>query len=155
MNNFIKRALIFQFPLVFAYYKYSNFFKNAIDFQKRIVYLLKLSGLSNEVINNYSPKIISLFPFFLGACALFSILAILNFKMFQLLSGFISFYIALIFCNPNTTINKQLRIFPNSWKSYIPSFEFIIIVVASVGMISSAFLVNEKNYNNEENETKS
>ena len=72
--------------------------------------------------------------------------------MFQLLSGFISFYIALIFC---TSINKQLRIFPNSWKSYIPSFEFIIIVVASVGMISSAFLVNEKNYNNEENETKS
>ena len=75
--------------------------------------------------------------------------------MFQLLSGFISFYIALIFCNPNTTINKQLRIFPNLWKSYIPSFEFIIIFVASVGMISSAFLVNEKNYNNEENETKS
>ena len=83
MNNFIKRALIFQFPLVFAYYKYSNFFKNAIDFQKRIVYLLKISGLSNEVINNYSPKIISLFPFFLGACALFSILAILNLKCFN------------------------------------------------------------------------
>ena len=150
MNNFLKRILIFHFPFAFAYFKYSNYFKNAVDFQKRVIYLLQISGLSNEVITTYSSKIISFFPFFLLACALFSILAILNVKIFQLLSGFISFYIGLIFVNPYVTINKQLRMYPNYWKSYIPSFEFIIIIVAAIGMICSAFVVHEKDNENKE-----
>ncbi len=150
MNNFLKRILIFHFPLAFAYFKYSNYLLNAVDFQKRVIYLLRISGLSNEVITTYSSKIISIFPFFLLACALFSIFAILNMKIFQLLSGFITFYIGLIFVNPYVTINKQLRIYPNYWKSYIPSFEFIIIIVAAIGMICSAFVVHEKDYEKKE-----
>lgn len=146
MNNFLKRILTFHFPLVFAYFKYSNYFRNALDFQKRVIYLLQMSGLTNDLITTYSPKIISMFPFFLIACALFSILAILNFKLFQLLSGFITFYIGLIFVNPIVTINKQLRMYPNYWKSYIPSFEFIIIIVAAIGMIFCAFVIHEKDY---------
>ena len=69
-----------------------------------------------------------------------------NSKCFRLLSGFITFYIGLIFVNPIVTINKQLRMYPNYWKSYIPSFEFIIIIVAAIGMIFCAFVIHEKDY---------
>jgi len=153
MKRFIYRILLFQFLFLFSYFKYSKYDDSLKDFKKRI---LKYSYLTGPQITNYissnKNNIDLLFPYFLTSMPVFGIFSILNFKLFQVLSGVLTLYIAILYVNPIQRIQNNFYKNPfNGWKNYIPSNEFSVIVILGLAMICYAFyLDNYFNYSNKE-----
>ena len=153
MKRFIYRILLFQFLFLFSYFKYSKYDDSLKDFKKRI---LKYSYLTGPQITNYissnKNNIDLLFPYFLTSMPVFGIFSILNFKLFQVLSGVLTLYIAVLYVNPIQRIQNNFYKNPfNGWKNYIPSNEFSVIVILGLAMICYAFyLDNYFNYSNKE-----
>ena len=148
MKRFIYRILLFQFLFLFSYFKYSKYDNSVKDFKKRI---LKFSYLSGPQISNYissnKNKLETLFPYFLVSMPVLGFLSILNFKFFQVLSGVLTFYIALLYVNPLQRIQNNFYKNPfGGWKNYIPSNEFTVIVILALAMISYAFYYDKYNY---------
>jgi len=77
----------------------------------------------------------------------FGIFSILNFKLFQVLSGVLTLYIAILYVNPIQRIQNNFYKNPfNGWKNYIPSNEFTVIAILALAMISYAFYYDKYNY---------
>ena len=149
MKRYLYRILLFQFLFLFSYFKYSKYDNSLKDFKKRI---LKFSYFTGPQISNYissnKNKLETLFPYFLVSMPVLGFLSILNFKFFQVLSGVLTFYIALLYVNPLQRIQNNFYKNPfGGWKNYIPSNEFTVIVINALAMISYAFYF-DKYYNN-------
>ncbi len=79
---------------------------------------------------------------------LFSFLALMNIGLAKQLTGIMTIFMALIYCNPLSTIKKNMEKnnYQEDWKIYIPSLEFCIISCLGFAMILSAFyFINEDN----------
>ena len=156
MKRYLYRILLFQFLFLFSYFKYSKYDNSLKDFKKRI---LKFSYLSGPQISNYissnKNKLETLFPYFLVSMPVLGFLSMLNFKFFQVLSGVLTFYIALLYVNPLQRIQNNFYKNPfGGWKNYIPSNEFTVIVILALAMISYAFYYDKYNYLIEKKEKK-
>jgi len=151
MKRFFYRILLFNFLFLFPYFKYSNYEHNVKDFKNRILKYSRFTGMN---FNNYSNKFESIFPYFLACLPTFGLFSILNFKFFQILSGFLTIYIALIYVNPIPRIQNNFYKYPyNGWKNYLPSHEFSVIFVLGLAMISYAFYLDSYFYGKKKKES--
>ena len=148
-NQILQRLLIFSFVFLFAYSKLSNLENSTIDFKKRLKYNLKYTkfGKNINLIDNISNVSFIAFMVFY---VLLGVFAVLNFRMCKLLAGYFTLMISILYCSPTKTIEKNLAVNKygyNSWRNYIPSFEFIQICGLSLIMIFSSFLFSENDEN--------
>ena len=145
-KSFLKRLLIFQFALFFIFSKFYNINKSIKDFTKRILYIAKSGQTSNETIGIIESKSQSLFLILFGFYFFMTILALSNFNLGKQLTGMITIIMAVIYCNPLTTIKKNFEKnnYQYDWKIYIPSLEFCIISCLGIAMILSGFLIIEE-----------
>ena len=72
-------------------------------------------------------------------------LALMNISIGKQFCGMMTLIMALIYCNPLTTIKKNFEKNNNQvdWKIYIPSIEYCIISCLGFAMLLSAFYFNE------------
>ena len=153
IGNFIKRFLIFQFIFLFIFSKIRNPQKGLKDFSKRLKFIARTSQMGNEQIELIGNKSNNIFIFLFSSYFLFGLLAILNFNFSKTFAGLITIFMAIIYCNPISTIKKNFeksRYEPLTWKLYIPSLEFILISILGLIMILSSFYSD----NDEEEENK-
>ena len=140
--NFVKRLIIFQLAFLFIISKVQNLKKSYNDFYKRIRFIAKLSKISSqnlELIENNSNNI---FIFIFSLYFFSSLFAVLNSNLGKHFSGMITIIMAVIYCNPVSTIKKNFenaKYSRDNWKNYIPSLEFCLIATAGLIMILTIF----------------
>ena len=145
-KSILKRLLIFQFALFFIFSKFHNVNKSIKDFTKRILYIAKSGQTSNETLEIIESKSQNLFFILFGLYFFMTILALSNFNLGKQLAGMITIIMAVIYCNPLTTIKKNFEKnnYQYDWKIYIPSLEFCIISCLGIAMILSGFYIIEE-----------
>ena len=145
---FLKRFLIFQFAFLFIFSKIIKLEKSIKDLSKRLKYIAKNSQYSEETLKSIELKSPKIFMIIYSTYFLFSFLALMNIGLAKQLTGIMTIFMALIYCNPLSTIKKNMEKnnYQEDWKIYIPSFEFCIISCLGFAMILSAFyFINEDN----------
>ena len=150
-KNFFIRLLIFQFAFLFIFSKYANPNKSIIDFKKRIKFIAKNTNLSEEQIKAIELKSEIIFQVLFFSYSLMAFLALLDNTIGKQFTGFLTILMALIYCNPLTTIKKnyQKNNYQLDWKVYIPSTEFCAISCLGMAMMISSFY-----FKNDENDKK-
>ena len=156
-KNFFKRFLIFQFAFLFIFSKATNINKSIKDFTKRIKFLAKNSNLREDYIKLIELKSETIFKALFIAYFLMALLALLDMTLGKQFTGLITIFMALIYCNPLTTIKKnyEKNNYQINWKIYIPSMEFCVIFCLGIAMmLSSLFFPRDEteNRDNDENE---
>ena len=145
MVSFPKRIFIFQFILFFVYIRVTTFDVSAQTFKKKIISLIQLAGYNKQMVNLMIGDLSHVFKIFIITYGVSGILSILNFRLFQLIAGYLTCTIAFLYCNPIQTINSNLRgTYENTWKNYMPSMEFLAIAGCGLAMITCAFSTREK-----------
>jgi hypothetical protein len=147
---FLKRFLIFQFAFLFIFSKIIKLEKSIKDLSKRLKYIAKNSQYSEETLKSIELKSPKIFMIIYSTYFLFSFLALMNIGLAKQLTGIMTIFMALIYCNPLSTIKKNMEKnnYQEDWKIYIPSLEFCIISCLGFAMILSAFyFINEDNKN--------
>ena len=147
-NLFLKRFLIFQFAFLFIFSKIIKLEKSIKDLSKRLKYIAKNSQYSEETLKSIELKSPKIFMIIYSTYFLFSFLALMNIGLAKQLTGIMTIFMALIYCNPLSTIKKNMEKnnYQEDWKIYIPSLEFCIISCLGFAMILSAFyFINEDN----------
>ena len=140
MVSFPKRIFIFQFILFFVYIRLTTFDLSAQTFKKKIISLIQLAGYDRQMLNLMIGDLSHIFKVFIISYGISGILSILNFRLFQLVAGYLTCTIAFLYCNPIQTIHSNLRgSFEHTWKNYIPSMEFLVIAACGIAMIACAF----------------
>jgi hypothetical protein len=145
---FLKRFLIFQFAFLFIFSKIIKLEKSIKDLSKRLKYIAKNSQYSEETLKSIELKSPKIFMIIYSTYFLFSFLALMNIGLAKQLTGIMTIFMALIYCNPLSTIKKNMEKnnYQEDWKIYIPSLEFCIISCLGFAMILSAFyFINEDN----------
>jgi hypothetical protein len=145
---FLKRFLIFQFAFLFIFSKIIKLEKSIKDLSKRLKYIAKNSQYSEESLKSIELKSPKIFMIIYSTYFLFSFLALMNIGLAKQLTGIMTIFMALIYCNPLSTIKKNMEKnnYQEDWKIYIPSLEFCIISCLGFAMILSAFyFINEDN----------
>ena len=145
---FLKRFLIFQFAFLFIFSKIIKLEKSIKDLSKRLKYIAKNSQYSEETLKSIELKSPKIFMIIYSTYFLFSFLALMNIGLAKQLTGIMTIFMALIYCNPLSTIKKNMEKnnYQENWKIYIPSLEFCIISCLGFAMILSAFyFINEDN----------
>ena len=145
---FLKRFLIFQFAFLFIFSKIIKLEKSIKDLSKRLKYIAKNSQYSEETLKSIELKSPKIFMIIYSTYFLFSFLALMNIGLAKQLTGIMTIFMALIYCNPLSTIKKNMakNNYQEDWKIYIPSLEFCIISCLGFAMILSAFyFINEDN----------
>ena len=145
---FLKRFLIFQFAFLFIFSKIIKLEKSIKDLSKRLKYIAKNSQYSEETLKSIELKSPKIFMIIYSTYFLFSFLALMNIGLAKQLTGIMTIFMALIYCNPLSTIKKNMEKnnYQEDWKVYIPSLEFCIISCLGFAMILSAFyFINEDN----------
>ena len=145
---FLKRFLIFQFAFLFIFSKIIKLEKSIKDLSKRLKYIAKNSQYSEEILKSIELKSPKIFMIIYSTYFLFSFLALMNIGLAKQLTGIMTIFMALIYCNPLSTIKKNMEKnnYQEDWKIYIPSLEFCIISCLGFAMILSAFyFINEDN----------
>ena len=145
---FLKRFLIFQFAFLFIFSKIIKLEKSIKDLSKRLKYIAKNSQYSEETLKSIELKSPKIFMIINSTYFLFSFLALMNIGLAKQLTGIMTIFMALIYCNPLSTIKKNMEKnnYQEDWKIYIPSLEFCIISCLGFAMILSAFyFINEDN----------
>ena len=145
-NLFIKRVLIFQFSFLFIFSKVTNINKSIKDFNKRIKYIAKNIPLSGDKIELIDSKSDIIFIAMFSTYFFMAFLALMNISIGKQFCGMMTLIMALIYCNPLTTIKKNFEKNNNQvdWKIYIPSIEYCIISCLGFAMLLSAFYFNEE-----------
>ena len=141
-SNFIKRVLIFQFIFLFIFSKIRSPQKSFKDFSKRLKFIAKTNQMSNDKIELIEDKSNIIFIILFSNYFLFGLLSILNYNICQGFAGLITILMALIYCNPVSTIKKNFekKIYEeHQWKLYIPSLEFILIFIIGIIMMLTSF----------------
>ena len=138
---FIKRFLIFQFAYLFIFSKLTKIDKSILDFSKRLKYFAKNIPLSSEKIVLIESKSETIFITLFSIYSLMVFLALMNIGIGKQITGMITMFMALIYCNPLITIKKNLEKnnYQFNWKIYIPSIEFCIISILGFAMMLSSF----------------
>ena len=142
LGNFIIRVLIFQFVFLFIFSKIKNPPKSIKDFSKRLKFIAKNNQMSKEQIELLETKSPQIFIILFSLYSFFGVLSIFNFNFCKRVTGIITFLMAVIYCNPVSTIKKNFEKYmyePQKWKLYIPSMEFILIAILGLIMILSSF----------------
>ena len=145
---FLKRFLIFQFAFLFIFSKIIKLEKSIKDLSKRLKYIAKNSQYSEETLKSIELKSPKIFMIIYSTYFLFSFFALMNIGLAKQLTGIMTIFMALIYCNPLSTIKKNMEKnnYQEDWKIYIPSLEFCIISCLGFAMILSAFyFINEDN----------
>ena len=145
---FLKRFLIFQFAFLFIFSKIIKSEKSIKDLSKRLKFIAKNSQYSEETLKSIELKSPKIFMIIYSTYFLFSFLALMNINLAKQLTGIMTIFMALIYCNPLSTIKKNMEKnnYQEDWKIYIPSLEFCIISCLGFAMILSAFyFINEDN----------
>ena len=145
---FLKRFLIFQFAFLFIFSKIIKLEKSIKDLSKRLKYIAKNSQYSEETLKLLELKSPKIFIIIYSTYFLFASLALMNIGLAKQLTGIMTIFMALIYCNPLSTIKKNMEKnnYQEDWKIYIPSLEFCIISCLGFAMILSAFyFINEDN----------
>ena len=122
LSNFIIRVLIFQFVFLFIFSKIKNPIKSIKDFSKRLKFIAKNNQMSKEQIQLLESKTLQIFIILFSVYSLFGLLSIFNFNFCKRITGLITFLMAVIYCNPISTINKNFeknKYEPQKWKLYI------------------------------------
>ena len=149
-NKIFQRFLIFSFIFLFAYSKLINLENSTKDFIKRLKYNLKFTKQGQNYINSLDNISDKAFISFMGFYALLGIFSIFNYKIFQFLAGYFTLMISVLYCNPFKTIEKNFAVNKygfNTWKNYIPSFEFIQIFGLSLIMMFFSFMISKSDEN--------
>ena len=143
---FIKRVLIFQFAFLFICSKVTNINKNIKDFTKRIKYIAKNIPLSVDKIELIESKSDIIFITMFSTYFFMTLLSLMNISIGKQFCGMMTMIMALIYCNPLTTIKKNYEKNNNQvdWKIYIPSIEFCVISCLGFAMLLSTFYSNEE-----------
>jgi len=142
LSNFIIRVLIFQFVFLFIFSKIRNPLKSIKDFSKRLKFIAKNNQMSKEQIELLESKSPLIFIILFSIYSFCGVLSIFNFNLCKRVTGLITFLMAVIYCNPVSTIKKNFEknmYEPQKWKLYIPSLEFILISILGLIMILSSF----------------
>ena len=145
---FLKRFLIFQFAFLFIFSKIIKSEKSIKDLSKRLKFIAKNSQYSEETLKSIELKSPKIFMIIYSTYFLFASLALMNIGLAKQLTGIMTIFMALIYCNPLSTIKKNMEKnnYQEDWKIYIPSLEFCIISCLGFAMILSAFyFINEDN----------
>ena len=148
---FLKRFLIFQFAFLFIFSKIIKSEKSIKDLSKRLKFIAKNSQYSEETLKLLELKSPKIFMIIYSTYFLFASLALMNIGLAKQLTGIMTIFMALIYCNPLSTIKKNMEKnnYQEDWKIYIPSLEFCIISCLGFAMILSAFyFINEDNKDN-------
>ena len=145
-KSVLKRFLIFQFALLFIFSKFHNVNKSIKDFTKRLKYIAKSGQTSEETLQLIESKSKNLFYILFGFYFFVTLLALSNFSLGKQITGIITIFMALIYCNPLTTIKKNFEKnnYQYDWKIYIPSLEFCIISCLGFAMLLSSCYFNEE-----------
>ena len=142
LGQLIIRILLFQFVFLFIFSKMKNPQKSIIDFSKRIKFIAKSYQLTDDKIELIENKSYNIFAGLFSLYFISGLFAIFNFNFFKNTAGFITILMAIIYCNPLSTIKKNFeknRYETQSWKLYIPSLEFILIFCLGLIMMLSSF----------------
>ena len=145
-NLFLKRFLIFQFAYLFIFSKLTKIDRSITDFSKRLKYFAKNIPLSLEKIELIESKSETIFIALFSIYSLMAFLALMNIGIGKQITGMITMFMALIYCNPLITIKKNLEKnnYQFNWKIYIPSIEFCLISILGFSMILSSFYYSEE-----------
>ena len=145
-KSVLKRFLIFQFALLFIFSKFHNVNKSIKDFTKRLKDIAKSGQTSEETLQLIESKSKNLFYILFGFYFFVTLLALSNFSLGKQITGIITIFMALIYCNPLTTIKKNFEKnnYQYDWKIYIPSLEFCIISCLGFAMLLSSCYFNEE-----------
>ena len=152
LSGFIQRIVIFQFIFLFIFSKVKNPEKNLKDFSKRIKLIAKYNKMSGDIIEYIGNKSDNIFIFLFTSYLLCGMLAIFDFNFGKKMGGLGTILMALIYCNPISTIKKNMEKNKNNtqdWKLFIPSLEFCLISILGIIMILSSYY--SKNDNEEDN----
>ena len=144
IKSFIKRILIFHFVFLFIFSKYSNLNKSIKDFSKRIKFIAKNIPLSDDQIDLLESKSKTIFMTIFTVYSFNGFLALMNISIGKHLTGIMTIGMAIIYCNPLTTIKKNFEKnnYQYHWTIYIPSLEFCMIFCLGFSMIISSFYFN-------------
>ena len=104
---FLKRFLIFQFAFLFIFSKIIKLEKSIKDLSKRLKYIAKNSQYSEETLKSIELKSPKIFMIIYSTYFLFSFLALMNIGLAKQLTGIMTIFMALIYCNPLSTIKKK------------------------------------------------
>ena len=143
---FIKRLLIFQFAYLFIFSKLTKINKSVIDFAKRLKYFAKNIPLSADKIELLESKSHIIFIVLFSIYSLMAFLALMNVGIGKQITGMLTMFMALIYCNPLITVKKNFEKnnYQFDWKIYIPSVEFCVIFCLGFAMILSGFYFFEE-----------
>ena len=153
LSGFIQRIVIFQFIFLFIFSKIKDPEKNVKDFSKRTKLIARYNKMSGDIIEFIGNKSHHIFTFLFTSYFLCGILAILDFNIGKKMGGLATILMAMIYCNPITTIIKNREKNKNKiqdWKLFIPSLEFCLISILGIIMILSSYY--SKNDNEDDNE---
>ena len=141
-NSLIQRFIIFQFIFLFIFSKVKNLQKSLIDFSKRIKLIAKYNNVPQDTIELIGSKSHYFFIILFSTYFICGILAILDYNFAKRIGGMCTIFMALIYCNPITSIKKNIeknRYETKRWKLFIPSLEFCLIAVLGIIMILSSY----------------
>ena len=153
-KHFFKRFLIFQFAFLFIFSKATNINKSIKDFTKRIKKKKKNSNLNEAQIKLIELKSETIFKVLFITYFLMALLALLDMTLGKQFTGLITIFMALIYCNPLTTIKKnyEKNNYQLNWKIYIPSMEFCVISCLGIAMMLSSLFFPKDEPENRDNE---
>ena len=156
LGGFIQRIIIFQFIFLFIFFKVKTLKKSLKDFSKRIKLIAKYNNMSDDIIELIGNKSNLFFYFLFFNYFLFGIFAILDYNVAKRMGGFSTILMAMIYCNPVTTIKKNMEKNRNEtqrWKLFIPSLEFCLIAILGIIMILSSYYSKDDNEEKKKEET--
>lgn len=143
-SNLMTRFFLFQFLLIFSYYHYQTLIQSANTFKDNVKEIAEMYPRKIPQLNQLLKKPEIPFKYILYANAFLGITSILGFRLSQILAGYFTICIAIIYCNPFKTVYTNFRRLPTGGVlNYIPSIEFICICALGIGMIANAFIFED------------
>ena len=134
--DIFKRSILYQYLLLFSILRLTEAFRFHHDFYYRLTKLFKKIGITPNFLNKIDTEI--QYKLFLISIIILSSLSILGLKIFIILTGITSIFTGFLYFYPDNSVPFNITSFKEEF-----SIQFLLFITLGIGIISSAFNLNE------------
>ena len=134
--DIFKRSILYQYLLLFSILRLTEAFRFHHDFYYRLTNLFKKIGISPNFLKKIDTEI--QYKLFLISIIILSSLSILGLKIFIIITGLISIFTGFLYFYPDNNVTFNIKSFKEEF-----SIQFLLFITLGIGIISSAFNLNE------------
>ena len=147
-GNCLKRAILYQFLIFFAIFRWNKAYRFYRDFQNKLSDLVSSLHLNSSILDKQPRNKELVYKCYLISLIVISSFSILGFKFFQFFSGILCILTGLIYHNPirhfTELLAKNEKLTIEKLQEYFPSMEFIIFFSLGLAMLAHSFKTEDK-----------